>query len=201
LPQACLQIKTFAARIPATGAKKFNNINRAQGTTLMKIIKHFFVITLVLFLSACATYKPVPDGYTGPVALIRDSAQSESAGKGQLFYVQSIDGNPIQNARNATRQSSTNTGFVVNTRDVERQVPIRPLKLRLIATHVTGAPIHELASRAAGTFFSVEGDVEFTPKAGVMYAVRGELKKGASSVWIEDVATKEVEPGTKIEGK
>jgi hypothetical protein len=199
-----LQIKTFAIRIFASGEKTKKQIQPHQlraRHTLMKTIKHVFVIALALVLSACASYRPVPEGYSGPVAVIRDSAQTESVAKGQLFYVQSIDGNAIHNARNATRQSSANTGFIVNARDSERRVPIRAMKLRLIATHVTGAPIHELASRAAGTFFSVEGDVEFTPKAGATYVVRGELKKGASSVWIEDATSQAIEPGTKIEGK
>ncbi len=65
------------------------------------------------------------------------------------------------------------------------------MQVKLIATPQTGAPIHELASRVTGNFFSVEGEVDFNPAPGGRYLVKGELKKGASSVWIEDVETGE----------
>jgi hypothetical protein len=172
-----------------------------SNTPLMKTIKHLLALSLVAFLSACATYKAVPDGFTGPMAIIKDTAEPDSGSKGIVFYVSSIDDNPVQNARIATRQSSQGTGFSLNTRGFSRPVPVRAMKLRLVGTHVTGAPIHELASRAAGTFFSVEGDITFTPKEGVMYRVQGDLKKTGSSVWIEVEDTKEVVAGTKIEGK
>ena len=65
------------------------------------------------------------------------------------------------------------------------------MKLKLRGTHITGAPIHARFSQAAGTFFSVEGTVEFTPSPGGYYEVKGELKKEGSSVWIEDARTDE----------
>lgn len=147
----------------------------------------------MLFLAGCAaTYKPVPDGYTGPIAAIKDTAEDESSSKARLFYVESIDGNEIENASVATRRNSTNTGFRVFTRIVIRDIPIRPMKLKIVGTHVTGAPIHEIAARVAGTFFSVEGVLDFTPKEGVLYGVRGELKKDASRIWIENATTNEI---------
>ena len=72
---------------------------------------------------------------------------------------------------------------------VERYVPIRPMKVTLRASHATGAPIHAIAMQMAGTYYSVEGVVDFEPKASGRYAVKGELKKEGSSVWIEDVTT------------
>jgi hypothetical protein len=146
---------------------------------------------LVALLGGCATYKPVPDGYTGPTARIVDSSYQETGGKGRLYYVESVDGNKIENARNATGQASYGRGFSLSIRSSIRDVPIRKMRLRLVGTHVTAAPIHEIASRAIGEFFSVEGDVDFTPEAGKVYEVRGELKKTGSSVWIVDQATSE----------
>ena len=66
------------------------------------------------------------------------------------------------------------------------------MKLRLVGTHVTAAPIHEFASRAIGAFFTVEGEVEFSPLVGKAYVVNGELTKEQTSVWIEEVETKDV---------
>jgi hypothetical protein len=149
-----------------------------------------------LAVGGCATsFKPVPDGYTGPTARITDSTYQESGGKGRIYYVESIDGNRIENARNSTGRASYGRGFSLTTVGSTRDVPIKPLKLRLVATHVTAAPIHEIASRAIGEFFSVEGDIEFLPEAGKVYEVRGDLKKSESAVWLADLYTGE--PVTK----
>lgn len=57
------------------------------------------------------------------------------------------------------------------------------------ASHGVRAPIHEMTSRATGTFFEVEGVVDFTPQADKRYRVVGTLSKTDSAVWIEDEAT------------
>jgi hypothetical protein len=145
------------------------------------------LVIFALALGGCATYKPVPDGYSGPTARIADSTYQETGGKGRLYYIESIDGNKIENARSATGQASYGRGFNLSTRGVTRDVPIRKMRLRLIGTHVTAAPIHEIASRAIGEFFSVEGEIDFTPEAGKVYEVRGELTKAVASVWIADL--------------
>lgn len=54
------------------------------------------------------------------------------------------------------------------------------------ASHATGAPIAAIASQMAGTFFSVEGVVDFEPRADIWYVVKGVLSKESSSVWIEE---------------
>ena len=63
--------------------------------------------------------------------------------------------------------------------------------MKLIGTHQTAAPIHEIASRMAGTFFSVEGVVDFNPVEGRGYEITGDLKKDKSCVWIADVESKQ----------
>jgi hypothetical protein len=55
------------------------------------------------------------------------------------------------------------------------------------ARQATDAPI---ASQIAGTFFSVEWVVEFTPKPDGKYTAKGELKKEKSSIWIENIETR-----------
>ncbi len=70
------------------------------------------------------------------------------------------------------------------------------MKVKLRGSHATGAPIQALLSKSAGTFFSVEGVVDFSPKTDGKYVVKGKLKKDESSVWIEDVNTSQ--PVTEI---
>jgi hypothetical protein len=72
---------------------------------------------------------------------------------------------------------------------VERKVKISPMKLKIRASHATGAPIHAIASQMAGTFFSIEGEVDFSPQPNTTYVVKGNLKKEKSSVWLENAAT------------
>lgn len=157
----------------------------------------FFALSILV---GCASYNPVPAGYAGPVAVIHDSAESEGGTKGRLFFVEEIDGNRINNARSETRRASQGRGFALTTNGGGRTVPVKLMRLKLIGTHVVAAPIHEMASRAIGTFFEVEGVIEFTPKPNGKYRVRGELKKNASAVWIENDETREVVTA-KITGK
>jgi hypothetical protein len=41
----------------------------------------------------------------------------------------------------------------------------------------------------AGTFWSVEAELDFTPEADKVYVVKGKLEKDASTVWIEDAVS------------
>ena len=142
-----------------------------------------------LALVGCATYQPVPPGYTGSVATVSDSGFSEGGTKAQLFVLAEIDGNLIANSFGASARASHGQGFSLTTRFVSRQIPAKPMKVTLRASHTTGAPIQALFSQAAGTFFSVDGVVDFSPLPDGKYIVKGELKKEGSSVWIEDAST------------
>lgn len=152
-------------------------------------MKKLLATIAILFLAGCASYKPVPEGYAGPVATISDTGSSEDATKAQIFALVSVDGNPVPNSFGASRQASFNQGPFLNLRVVDRQVPAQPMKVKIRASHATGAPIHEIASRAAGTFYAVEGEVDFKPEPNGRYLVKGELARKASSVWIEDAET------------
>jgi len=140
-------------------------------------------------LSGCATFEPVPKDYVGPTATIRDTGFSEDSRKAQMFAVVEIDGNGIMNAFGASAMASHGRGAALTTVYPQRRVKAAPMRLLLRGSHATGAPIHAIASQIAGTFFSVEGSVEFTPQPGGVYVVKGKLKRDESSVWIEDVST------------
>lgn len=152
-------------------------------------MKVLATMALTLALASCATYQPVPADYTGPVATVSDSGFSESGSKAQLFVLEEVDGNQISNSFIASANASHGRGFALTTNFVQRQVPAKAMKVKLHAGHTTGAPIQAIFSQVAGTFFSVEGVVDFTPAPGGSYVVKGELKKQGSSVWIEDANT------------
>ena len=149
----------------------------------------FASVVLALSLFGCAAYQPVPEGYGGPVAKVADSGFAEDGTKAQLFVLSAVDGNRIPTSFAASANASYGRGFSLTTRFVERNVPAKPMKVTLFASHTTGAPIQAILSQAAGTFYSVEGVVAFAPEGGKNYVVKGELKKEGSSVWIEDADT------------
>lgn len=148
-------------------------------------------LVAITSLSGCAGYKPIPDNYAGPIATVSDSGMAEDGSKAQIFALTDIDGHGIQDSFQATRQASYGQGATIRLKITERQIPAQAMKVKLRGSHATGAPIHEMASRAMGTFFEVEGVVDFTPQADKRYRVVGTLAKADSAVWIEDEATRQ----------
>jgi hypothetical protein len=161
----------------------------------------YLVSIFVVFLSGCATYVPVSADYKGATAYISDSSAIESSTRIKLFFVLAVEGKEIHNSSGATKSANFGRGFSIVPSSAGRYVEARPQKLTLKATHAMGAPIHEFAAIAAGTFYSVQGAIGFTPKSGGKYVVKGELTKESSSVWIEDVASGEVVSENVISSK
>ncbi len=155
----------------------------------MKFTISTVVVAFSLLASGCATFEPVSKEYTGPTATLKDSGFSEDASKAQLFAAVEIDRNRVMNAFWASANASQGRGNSLSTVFPERKVKAAPMKVTLKGSHATGAPIAAIASQMAGTFFSVEGVVDFTPKPDGKYVVKGELKKEKSTVWIEDLET------------
>lgn len=154
-----------------------------------KNMKKFLTVLLVATLAGCATYKPVPENYTGPTATVIDSGKSEDSSKAQIFALTEIEGHRVLDSFDASRQASRGLGALLRLELTERQVPAQAMKVKIRGSHATGAPIHALTSRAMGTFFEVEGVVEFNPQADKRYKVVGTLSKVGSAVWIEEEDT------------
>lgn len=124
-----------------------------------------------------------------PMAAVKDSVVTETAAKAQMFLLEEIDGKPVANSAGESATLSRGRAGGLTTTVTNREVPARKLKARLLGTHQTGAPIHAIFSSIAGTFLKVEGVVDFEPLEGRQYVVKGHLREGGSSVWIEDAET------------
>lgn len=124
----------------------------------------------------------------GPNAVVADSQITEGATRGQFFVVAEINGKAVGNSIEASLAASKNKGFVLTTIVEERTVSAgQPLQVKLVARHVSPAPIQGLIGSLTSTDYYVEGVVQWTPVAGEQYVVRGVLEASGSSVWIEDV--------------
>lgn len=157
---------------------------------MKKLLLPLFITALVS-ITGCASHKPIPQNYTGPIATVSDSGMAEDGSKAQIFALTAIDGRSIQDSFLTTRQASYGKGAAIRLEVTERLIPAQAMKVKLRGSHITGMPIHEIASRAMGTFFEVEGVVDFAPQADKRYRVVGTLSKGDSAVWIEDEVTRQ----------
>ena len=155
----------------------------------MRLAKHAITAAATLLLAACATFEPVPKEYSGPTAILKDSGFYEDGSKAQIFAAIEIDGNRIGNGFQATSYASQGRGASLSLMLPERRLKTETIKITIKGSHATGAPIAAMASQLAGTFYSVEGIVDFKPQPGARYIVKGELAKEKSSVWIQDLET------------
>lgn len=144
-------------------------------------------------LSACILTPPrAPDPViSGPRATIADSGRGESRAKGQLFVLAAIDGQPIDDSLAATRRATLDPEMLTMVIS-ERDIPARPMKATLLASHITSAPVFTTTSQLNGTFQTLRGTVDFSPKQHGHYVVKGELRRGGSSIWIEDADTGQI---------
>jgi hypothetical protein len=140
------------------------------------------------FLTACVS-SPIPEGYTGPTATIRDSARAESRSRAVFFYLAKIDGNAIKDSLAVTRQVNYGSGLSLTPKVIERKVPAKPLVLTLEGRTAYGAPIQEMFN--SKTMYSADTAVEFEPAPDRVYVVTGILQQDRTEIWLADEATGE----------
>lgn len=140
------------------------------------------VFVAAQLLSGCATYNPLPEGYVGPRATIKESVQVYSSSKADFFYVAAIDNHEINNSRTNTLARNYGRGMSMTPYLVEREVPARDCILQLVGRTEYAAPILALTN----TVYQVKGDVHFSPQPGKTYTVKGKLTETGSEVWIEE---------------
>jgi hypothetical protein len=145
----------------------------------------------LLLLAGCAhqTYQPVTPGSAEPSASVSDTINWVSSKRAQTFIVQAVDGHRIANSMDASQEASRNHGAALTVPKVERELPLRAMRVTLEGRDIAAMPIIEALGNLSGHYHSVEGVVDFTPVADHHYAVVGKLAKDSSSIWIEDSDT------------
>jgi hypothetical protein len=145
----------------------------------------------LILIAGCANqaYQPLVPGSAEPTASVADTVNWVSSTRAQTFIVQSVDGHRIGNSMDASQDASRNHGAALTVPKVERQLPLRAMRVTLEGRDIAAMPIAEIFGSLSGRYHSVEGVVAFTPVADHHYAVVGILGKASSSIWIEDVET------------
>ncbi|GEM_PF-1132668 len=141
-------------------------------------------IGLAVLVSGCASYvDPVPDDYTGETALINDTFEQPFAGRGYFFYLEEVDGQPVENAKYKTERHTFGQGRSLLGTGYIREVPAQPLTLKLTARRLESRPI----AYGMTNYERSEGEVELTPQPGQFYLVRGIVTQEFAAVWVEDI--------------
>lgn len=154
-------------------------------------------LLLALATSACAT-NPVPQGYAGPLARIYDSSGlTNSVQTKNVFFIELVNGKRVTNASDMIKTNNMGLQSTVEAFGFVRDVPAGQMTTFTIVGRTQYAvPFLQMTNPT----YEVKGNVDFVPKSGRAYIVRGTVTPETSSVWIEDEQTKAV-IGAKIEVK
>jgi hypothetical protein len=151
--------------------------------------------TLLALLAGCANFaSPIPEGYQGPLATIKDSATAHSSSKADFYYVTEVAGKRIEDSRSKTLQVNYGRGMNMDPVVLDRQVPAGTTILKIVGRTEYAAPILTLTNPV----YQVLGEVTLDLEPGKTYVVRGELGENYSAVWVEDASSNRI-VGSKVE--
>jgi hypothetical protein len=146
-------------------------------------------IALVSVLTGCATTSsPLPEGYKGSTAIIKDSVISLGPKKAEFFYVSHVDGKRIDDSRIKTLQVNQGRGMTMTPELIARPVAAKLSTFTIVGRTEYAAPILALTNDV----YEVKGEIQFAPEENKTYAVHGELGENYSAVWVEDEAEHKV---------
>lgn len=157
--------------------------------------KRLSILAVLFIVSGCAT-NPVPDNYQGPTAVIADTMTPRSGTSVDFFILEKFNGKRVDNAVVVTTQANAGNGFAMTPQVYERHVPAAEATFHIMGITHYAAPILALTN----TVYEINGDIKFTPQPDHQYVVKGTLTDTYSAVWIEDIATGQVQD-RKIEVK
>lgn len=152
--------------------------------------------TISFMMSGCASYNPIPDGYSGQKASIEDSSIEHSTEKVDFFFVEAVDGHDVNNSVIETKKANYGRGFMMTPKTIGREIPAQPINLTIVGKTIYAAPILSFTN----IVYKIKGSVQFTPEANKFYTVKGELGESNSAVWVEEYGAGLIS-GTKIEIK
>lgn len=157
-------------------------------------------LIVVTLLVGCTNYQPIiPEGYTGGISTISDTFIQVGRGEAQFFYVESVNGVPVRNALDTTAEASHNKGVVIYPSGAIRGIPSELLKIVVTGENYHAAPVLQFFD--SKNSYEIKEEIEFQPKKGIDYLVKGRLEKNYHAIWIEDISGNIVSSITAYENK
>ena len=155
--------------------------------------KNIVAALFAVFITGCVSYNPIPDGYSGPLALLSDTANSISSSKAHYFQLVKVDGRSVETSTMYALEKNYGRGLSMTAFTTGRKIPVGKSVLSIEGVTYFAAPILALK----GGNYSVRGEVEVEIKAEETYFVKGTLSKNHSAVWVENnqgnIVSKKVE--------
>lgn len=155
-------------------------------------MKWMQIAAAAILLGGCATYNPIPEGYSGPTAVIKDTFSNKTNTRAHYFELSQIDGNYVRTSFGETRSKYYGMGLYFEPVMMEHEVLPKMQSFSISGYVFFPTDIQILM----GDTLDVRGTVNFEPKAGETYFVKGEIGDDVSRVWIEDSGGNVV--GTKL---
>jgi hypothetical protein len=153
------------------------------------------ILAITVITAGCAAIDTaVPQGYSGPVSIVKDSIRTRGSSQAEFFYLAEVDGRRIEDSLRRTMVRNQGLGFHMTPALVERNVPAKASTYRITGRTGYAAPILALTNPV----YEVTGTVSFTPEPYKTYVVRGELGASYAAVWMEEEGTQKI-VGEKIE--
>jgi len=160
-------------------------------------MRYLGVVAILISVTSCVSYQPLPEGYTGPTAMIVDTMDPISSTRAGFFQITAVDGRDVLSSSNSTQAASSGQGFMMSQRTESRLVPSGKVTLSLEGRISVAAPILALT----GGMYSIKGEVDVELESEMAYYVRGFLSNDYTTVWLEDnqgnVVSEKLEQGTR----
>lgn len=141
------------------------------------------LIITVISLSGCATFNPIPSGYDGPTATIKDTFSNKALSTAHYFELQEVNGNQLPTSFGETRSKNYGKGRNFDAAMLSHQILPEEQAFTISGYKFFGSDIQLMF----GDTMAVEGVLSFTPEPNKTYFVKGSLSKAVSEVWIEDI--------------
>lgn len=152
--------------------------------------KHLILIAvLAAAVGACKTV-PIAETFSGPTAVVRDSAEVLEDGRMLIYYLAAVNGRAVEaNSLERTRKATADPEDENKPDLLEHRLAPAITTVEIEGRSFYRRPVDELKN--ALSMYRTRQTIAFDAQPDVSYVVKGVLKSGGSQVWLENATTGE----------
>ncbi|MCP4486458.1 MAG: hypothetical protein GY820_03930 [Gammaproteobacteria bacterium] len=152
-------------------------------------MKKILLFSMLTLLASCAVRHAIPLNYTGPIAIVQETAVRVDQGKAKMFFLNEIDGVYVSdNSSSRSFSESYRKGNNLTIIDSPYEIPAEQHTYTITGSHVWAMDGRAILEAD----LDVSGEVKFTPVEGRTYLINGSLSEEESTVWIKDTESGEI---------